>query len=298
VRDSSAILAVQNFCLAYSEVPVVRSVSLTLAPGEIVAVLGRNGMGKTTLLRGIVGLTPVRTGGLKIAGAEMINATPDVMARAGIGYVPAGRGIFGSLSVRENLIMCARNSGEDEYDLAIKFPAIARIAEHVQGVVSRWARPDFLQRASALPVNRSRLASGIERRRSSTQLGNENCWTLERVLTLFPRLAERLSQGGQNLSGGEQQMLAIGRALMTNPRLLLIDEATEGLAPLVARDIWRTVGEICRSGVAAMVVDRDVRQLAKIARRAVVMFKGEIVFDGEPDRLLGDRDLIQRYIGL
>jgi branched-chain amino acid transport system ATP-binding protein len=168
-----------------------------------------------------------------------------VIAHCGIGYVPAGRGIFGSLSVRENLVMCARNAEND-----------ARLA-----------------RAGS-------------------------CWTLDRVLSLFPRLAERIEHGGQNLSGGEQQMLAIGRALMTNPRLLLIDEATEGLAPLVARDIWRTLAEICRSGVAAMIVDRDVRQLANIARRAVVLFKGEIVFDGEPARLLADQALIQRYIGV
>jgi branched-chain amino acid transport system ATP-binding protein len=234
---SGEILGVANFCAAYGKVPVVNAVSLTIEAGEIVALLGRNGMGKTTLLRGIVGLTPVRTGTLAIAGESMIAAEPETIAHAGIGYVPAGRGIFGSLSVRENLIMCERGAKADG-------------------------------------------------------------WTLDRVLTLFPRLAERIGHGGQNLSGGEQQMLAIGRALMTNPRLLLIDEATEGLAPLIARDIWRTLAAICRTGVAAIIVDRDVRQLAKIATRAIVMFKGQIVFDGPPDTLLRNQELIQRYIGL
>jgi branched-chain amino acid transport system ATP-binding protein len=246
VREMSAILAARNFSVAYGEVPVVRAISLALGPGEIVALLGRNGMGKTTLLRGIVGLAPVRQGDLTINGEDMIGAAPETIARAGIGYVPAGRGIFGSLSVRENLVMCARSGGDD----------------------------------------------------GRFEPQGEAGWTLERVLALFPRLAERMAHGGQNLSGGEQQMLAIGRALMTNPRVLLIDEATEGLAPLIARDIWRTLSDICRSGVAAVIVDRDVRQLAKIARRTVVLFKGEIVFDGAPDRLLGDQDLVQRYIGV
>jgi branched-chain amino acid transport system ATP-binding protein len=231
------VLAATNFSVAYSEVPVVRAVSLAIKPGEIVAVLGRNGMGKTTLLRGIIGLAPVRHGGLVIAGLDHAESPPEAVARSGIGYVPAGRGIFGSLSVRENLIMCARNDAEPG-------------------------------------------------------------WTLERVLSLFPRLAARIEYGGHSLSGGEQQMLAIGRALMTNPRLLLIDEATEGLAPLIARDIWRTLAEICQTGVAAIIVDRDVRQLAKIASRAIVLFKGEIVFDGAPDQLLRDQALVQRYIGL
>jgi branched-chain amino acid transport system ATP-binding protein len=234
---SGEVLRVKNFSAAYGEVQVINGLSFAIGAGEIVALLGRNGMGKTTLLRGIIGLTPVRTGALAIAGDSMIAAEPEVIAHAGIGYVPAGRGIFGSLSVRENLIMCERGANADG-------------------------------------------------------------WTLERVLALFPRLAERIGHGGQNLSGGEQQMLAIGRALMTNPRLLLIDEATEGLAPLIARDIWRTLAAICRTGVAAIIVDRDVRQLAKIATRAIVMFKGQVVFDGPPDVLLRDEELVQRYIGL
>jgi branched-chain amino acid transport system ATP-binding protein len=233
------ILQVDGFDAAYGAVPVVRAVSFALAPGEIVALLGRNGMGKTTLLRGILGLVPVRRGMLRLGGTEITRAEPEQVARAGVGYVPADRGIFGSLSVRENLVMCARpgsNAGSS--------------------------------------------------------------WTLDRVLALFPRLAERIKHGGHHLSGGEQQMLSIGRALMTNPRLLLIDEATEGLAPLIARDIWKTLGEVCRSGVTTMIVDRDVRRLARLVDRSIVLFKGEIVFDGTPDVLLGDEALVQRYIGL
>jgi branched-chain amino acid transport system ATP-binding protein len=276
------VLAVRNFSAAYDEVPVVRAVSFAVAPGEIVAVLGRNGMGKTTLLRGILGLAPVRHGRLEVAGLDMIGSTPEMIARAGIGYVPAGRGIFGSLTVCENLIMCARNpqSGPAPSD---GFAHLQHLADHARDVARRWSH-QFNSSAPSEPAPR------LEH--------NDEAWTLERVLTLFPRLAERIAHGGQNLSGGEQQMLAIGRALMTNPRLLLIDEATEGLAPLIARDIWRTLAEICRTGVAAIIVDRDVRQLAGIAGRAIVLFKGQIVFDGRPDVLLKDEGLVQRYIGL
>jgi branched-chain amino acid transport system ATP-binding protein len=245
----SAVLEARNFGVAYGELPVLRAVSFSVAPGEIVALLGRNGMGKTTLLRGIVGLVPVRRGDLLIAGQEMSKAAPETIARRGVGYVPAERGIFGSLSVHENLIMCARNGSPS--------------ADQV-----------------------------------SAQAATRHLWTLESVLQLFPRLAERIGHGGQRLSGGEQQMLAIGRALMTNPRLLIVDEATEGLAPLVARDIWRTLAQICSSGVSAIIVDRDVRRLAEIAGRAIVLFKGEIVFDGPPQTLLRDEALVQRYIGL
>ncbi|MGH6710805.1 MAG: ABC transporter ATP-binding protein [Bradyrhizobium sp.] len=235
----SAVLAVTKFSAAYGEVAVVRDLSFDLHPGEIVALLGRNGMGKSTLLRGIMGLTPVRSGELMVCGRDALAATPEIIARAGVGYVPAERGIFGSLSVRENLLMCARPPAAGAQD-----------------------------------------------------------WSLDRILALFPRIAERINHGGHHLSGGEQQMLAIGRALMTNPRLLLVDEATEGLAPLIARGIWQTMAEICRSGVTVIIVDRDVRALARIVSRVLVMFKGECAFDGTPDRLLGDRDLVQRYIGL
>ncbi|MGZ5836196.1 MAG: ABC transporter ATP-binding protein, partial [Xanthobacteraceae bacterium] len=190
------------------------------------------------LLRGLLGLVPVRRGSAMFAGTELTGLSTEAIARAGIGYVPAGREIFGSLTVRENLLMCARGAN-----------------------------------------------------------GHDG-WTLERVLQLFPRLAERIGHGGRQLSGGEQQMLAIGRALMTNPRLLLIDEATEGLAPLVARDIWRTLAEICASGMSAIIVDRDLKRLARIVGNVAVLFRGEIVFAGTPGALLADDELVRKYIGL
>ena len=235
----TALLQATCFEAGYGEAPVIRSLSFAIGSDEIVALLGRNGMGKTTLMRGLIGLTPLRQGALQFAGDDIAAAAPETIARAGIAYVPAGREIFGALSVRENLVMCARPGA----------------------------------------------AGG-------------NGWTFERVLVLFPRLAERLRHGGHQLSGGEQQMLAIGRALMTNPRLLLIDEATEGLAPLVARDIWRMLSEVCASGVSAIIIDRDLKRLAQIVDRAIVLFKGEIVFDGAPADLLADSALVQNYIGL
>jgi branched-chain amino acid transport system ATP-binding protein len=192
-------------------------------------------MGKTTLLRGIMGLASVRRGTAQFAGANIGVQTTETISRAGIAYVPAGREIFGTLSVRENLIMCARGEGG---------------------------------------------------------------WTFERVMKLFPRLGERINHGGKQLSGGEQQMLAIGRALMTNPRILLIDEATEGLAPLVAREIWRTLSEIGKTGVSAIIVDRDLKRLARIVTTVAVMFRGEIAFKGTPEALLSDDTLVRKYIGL
>jgi len=218
---------------------LLKETSLLIRQGEKVALVGANGMGKTTLLRGLMGLTPVRGGRVSLADREISTLTPEAIARAGIGYVPAGREIFASLSVRENLVMCARQAA-----------------------------------------------------------GGSRAWDLPRVLELFPRLAERLDNGGRQLSGGEQQMLAIGRALMTNPRLLLIDEATEGLAPLVARNIWATLTQICATGVAAIIVDRNLKHLAAIATRAIVLLRGEIAFDGDPASLLADTALVEKYIGL
>jgi branched-chain amino acid transport system ATP-binding protein len=235
----SPLLKADRFSAAYGPAPVVRGISLAINRAEVVALMGRNGMGKTTLLRGLMGLTPVRDGRATLSDREISALSPEAIARAGIGYVPAGREIFGSLSVRENLVMCAREAA-----------------------------------------------------------GGSSDWDLARVLKLFPRLAERLDNGGRQLSGGEQQMLAIGRALMTNPRLLLIDEATEGLAPLVARNIWATLREICTTGVAAVIVDRNLKHLAEIATRAVVLFRGEVAFDGDPASLLADTALVEKYIGL
>jgi branched-chain amino acid transport system ATP-binding protein len=197
--------------------------------GTSVGLLGRNGMGKTTLIRTLMGFVRPTAGRILWNQAEVTGAAPERMARLGIGYVPEGRGIFPNLSVRENLVMTAR--------------------------------------------------AGVDGRRD---------WTFERVLGTFPRLAARLDHGGQQLSGGEQQMLSIGRALMTNPMLLILDEATEGLAPLVVAEIWRVIGEIRRAGIATLVVDRDYRKVCEHSDQLVVLEKGRGVLAGPAERLRDD----------
>ena len=235
----TALLQTERFEAAYGPVPVVRGVSLEVAAGDVVALLGRNGMGKTTLMRGLIGLAPVRRGTVRFAGADIINVPPEAIAHAGIGYVPAGREIFGTLSVRENLLMCARPSSDG---------------------------------ASA--------------------------WTFDKVLALFPRLAERLNNGGQQLSGGEQQMLAIGRALMTNPRLLILDEATEGLAPLIRAEIWRCVEDLKARGQSILIIDKDVTTLTRIADAHYILEKGQIVWSGTSGDLRLRSDIRHRYLGV
>jgi branched-chain amino acid transport system ATP-binding protein len=196
-------------------------------------------MGKTTLIRTLMGY--VRPAGGRIAweGQDVNGWAPERMARLGIGYVPEGRGIFPNLSVRENLLMSAR--------------------------------------------------AGVDGKRE---------WTEARVLATFPRLAERLAHGGGQLSGGEQQMLAIGRALMTNPRLMILDEATEGLAPLIVAEIWRVIGQIRDTGISTLIVDRDYRRVLAHTDRAAVMEKGRIVMAGASDALAGDSDALTRLLGV
>ena len=223
----------------YGASQVLHGVSLAVARGEQVALMGRNGMGKTTLLRAIMGLVADRRGEILLDGRDVRAAAPETIARCGVAIVPEGRGVFGSLDVVENLVMAAR--------------------------------------------------PGRDGRRG---------WTLERIFALFPRLAERRRNGGHQLSGGEQQMLAIGRALMTNPDLILIDEATEGLAPMVAQEIWRTIAVIRREGVATILVDKDFRALSRVADRAVVLSKGEVGFDGTPAALAGEPGLLERHLGV
>jgi branched-chain amino acid transport system ATP-binding protein len=235
----TTLLAVERLEAFYGASQILHGIDLDIARGEQVALLGRNGMGKTTLLRSLMGLMSNCRGHIAFAGCDIINAEPESIARAGVALVPEGRAVFGSLSVVENLIMAAR-SGTD----------------------------------------------GRQR------------WTLQRVFDLFPRLHERRNNGGQQLSGGEQQMLTIGRALMTNPDLILIDEATEGLAPLVARDIWRTLGVIRSEGIATIVVDKDFRNLSKIADRAVLLSKGSVVFNGPPAKLAAQTELLERHLGV
>ena len=223
----------------YGASHVLHGVDLVLNRGEAVGLMGRNGMGKTTLLRSILGLLPPRAGEVKVRGMDMTRAAPHRIARAGIAYVPEGRGIFAGLSVEENLVMAAR-------------PGV----------------------------------------------GGQRDWTFERVLSVFPRLAERLRHGGQQLSGGEQQMLTIGRALMTNPDVLILDEATEGLAPLVAREIWMILRRVRDTGMSAIIVDKNFAAVASVTDRNVVLVKGRVVLEGSAADLKRDPEKLQRHLGI
>jgi branched-chain amino acid transport system ATP-binding protein len=235
----SALLKAERLEAFYGASQVLHGIDLELKRGEQIALIGRNGMGKTTLLRALMGLVENCRGSVAFAGRDIARAAPEAVARAGVAFVPEGRGVFGSLNVVENLVMAAR--------------------------------------------------AGTDGRRT---------WTLERIFELFPRLHERKDNGGLQLSGGEQQMLTIGRALMTNPDLILIDEATEGLAPMVAQDIWRTLEAIKAEGVAAIVVDRDFRSLSRIVDRTVLLSKGAVVFAGTPAELAAQPELLERYLGV
>jgi branched-chain amino acid transport system ATP-binding protein len=235
----SALLQVQRLEAFYGASQILHGIDLEVARGEQVALIGRNGMGKTTLLRSLMGLVQDCRGEVALAGRDILRAAPESIARAGMALVPEGRGVFGSLSVTENLVMAARAG-----------------------------------------------SSGRE------------TWTLSRIFDLFPRLHQRRNNGGHQLSGGEQQMLTVGRALMTKPDIILIDEATEGLAPLVAQDIWRTLGIIRGEGIATIVVDKDFRSLAKIADRTVLLSKGTVVFDGVPSALSAQPELLERHLGV
>ena len=238
------MLAITDLNTYYGDSHILRGVSLALGEGAALGLLGRNGMGKTTLIRTLMGYVRPASGqvlwrGPGTAATAVIGWAPQRMARLGLGYVPEGRGIFPNLSVRENLVMSER--------------------------------------------------AGVDGGRA---------WTLERVLNTFPRLRERLTHGGQQLSGGEQQMLAIGRALLTNPRLLILDEATEGLAPLIVAEIWRVIGEIRRSGISTLIVDRNYRAVLAHTDHAVVLEKGRIVAVGSSAVLAADRDGLQRWLGV
>jgi branched-chain amino acid transport system ATP-binding protein len=235
----TALLATNDLHAFYGSFHVLHGIDLAVRPGETVAVMGRNGMGKTTLLRALMGLVSHRRGRILLNERDVSAAPPEAIARAGVAFVPEGRGIFASLSVVENLIMAARPS------------------------------PD-----------------------------GRTAWTLERIYDLFPRLAERRKNRGHQLSGGEQQMLTIGRALMTNPQLILIDEATEGLAPMVAQSIWKTIETIRAERVATIVVDKDFRALSRLADRMFLMSKGTLVFEGTPAQLAAERGLLERHLGI
>ncbi len=237
--NHTPIIEAQDLHSYYGASHILHGIDFFVRPGEAVGLMGRNGMGKTTLIRTLVGHVEPRRGEVKINGRVMTAAPPHLIAREGIAYVPEGRGIFANLSVRENLIMAAR--------------------------VGKDGRRD---------------------------------WSYERVLETFPRLRERLSLGGQQLSGGEQQMLTIGRALMTNPKLLILDEATEGLAPLIAQEIWRIIRAVRGTGIAAIIVDKNYAAVSAITDRNVVLVKGRIVFEGTGHELREKPELLHQHLGI
>jgi branched-chain amino acid transport system ATP-binding protein len=234
---SESVLAVDGIETCYGLSQVLFGLSLSIAPGEMVTLMGRNGMGKTTTVRSIMGLTPARAGSIRFLGGEIRGLPSYKIAQLGIGLVPEGRQIFPNLSVRENLVATAvmRDGGG---------------------------------------------------------------WTLDRVHELFPRLAERAGSMGNQLSGGEQQMLAIGRALMTNPRLLILDEATEGLAPLIRAEIWRCLARLKESGLAILVIDKNVGALTRVADRHFLIERGRVVWSGLSAELAAAPDVQHRYLGV
>ncbi|WP_310627987.1 ABC transporter ATP-binding protein [Limnohabitans sp.] len=236
--SSEIILQAQDVHAWYDSSHVLHGVSLDIRKGETVGLLGRNGMGKSTLIRSLLGHVHQRDGHIHLFGHDISKTRPHEVARMGVAYVPEGRGVFGNLSVRENLVMAARRGRDDRND-----------------------------------------------------------WTLERVLHTFPRLAERLTNLGSQLSGGEQQMLSIGRALMTHPDLIILDEATEGLAPLIVADIWRVIDEIKASGLAVLIVDRDWHKVLSRSNRALVLQKGLVVLQGDANDMLHNPDL-PNYLGV
>jgi branched-chain amino acid transport system ATP-binding protein len=222
MSSSEAILDGQGLHAWYGSSHVLHGVDIQIQRGQTMGLLGRNGMGKSTLIRTLLGHVAQRDGHIALFGQDVSKAKAYEVARLGVAYVPEGRGVFPNLSVRENLVMAAR--------------------------------------------------AGRDGRRD---------WTLERVLQTFPRLSERLGNLGAQLSGGEQQMLSIGRALMTHPELIILDEATEGLAPLIVNDIWRVIGEIRKSGIATLIVDRDYRRVLAQSDVALVLQKGQVVLGGD-----------------
>lgn len=230
------VLELDQVETCYGQSQVLFGIALTIAPGEMVTLMGRNGMGKTTTVRSIMGLTPARAGTIKFEGAEIRGLPPYRIAQRGIGLVPEGRQIFHNLSVRENL-----------------------------------------------------LATAVTR---------DGGWTLDRVYDLFPRLSERAASMGNQLSGGEQQMLAVGRALMTNPRLLILDEATEGLAPLIRQEIWRCLARLKGSGLAVLVIDKNVGALLRVADRHFLIERGRVAWTGGSAELAAAPDVQHRYLGV
>ena len=236
---ADTLLEVDGIETCYGLSQVLFGLSLSIKPGEMVSLMGRNGMGKTTTIRSIMGLTPARAGTIRFAGAEVRQLPSYRIAKLGVGLVPEGRQIFPNLTVRENLVAAAAD-----------------------------------------------------------RFNSDNPWTLAAIYVMFPRLAERASNMGNQLSGGEQQMLAIGRALMTNPKLLILDEATEGLAPLIREEIWNCLSLLKSSGQSILVVDKNVDHLARICDRHYIIERGKTVWSGTSDELMAAPDLQHKYLGI
>ena len=236
---TDTLIQVQGLNSFYGASHILRNIDFKVNRGETIGLMGRNGMGKSTLLKSIMGIVKPQSGHVHIKGERMNGRDIFEVAQLGIAYVPEGRGIFGNLSVLENLKMAARPGTQGQND-----------------------------------------------------------WTYERVLETFPRLKERLGHGGQQLSGGEQQMLTIGRALMTNPDVLILDEATEGLAPLIAREIWRICSVIKESGISSIIVDKNWKHVTKITDRNVILVKGEVVFEGSSESLQSKPEILTQHLGV
>src|ERR1700723_3656434 len=239
MADAPPLLEVEGLETCYGLSQVLFGLSLSVHSGEMVALMGRNGMGKTTTVRSIMGMTPPRAGAVRFGGRNVRGLAGFRIAHLGIGLVPEGRQIFPNLTVRENLVAASAN-----------------------------------------------------------RLGSSDPWTLEKIHALFPRLAERSNNMGNQLSGGEQQMLAIGRALMTNPRLLILDEATEGLAPLIREEIWNCLSMLKARGQSVLVIDKNVENLARIADRHYIIERGRSVWSGTSGQLIAEPDLQHRYLGI
>ncbi|MCA1431421.1 ABC transporter ATP-binding protein [Bradyrhizobium sp. BRP20] len=236
---ADTLLEVDGIETCYGLSQVLFGLSLSIKPGEMVSLMGRNGMGKTTTIRSIMGLTPARAGTIRFAGAEVRQLPSYRIAKLGVGLVPEGRQIFPNLTVRENLVAAAAD-----------------------------------------------------------RFNSDNPWTLAAIYVMFPRLAERASNMGNQLSGGEQQMLAIGRALITNPKLLILDEATEGLAPLIRQEIWNCLSLLKSRGQSILVVDKNVDHLARICDRHYIIERGKTVWSGTSDELMAAPDLQHKYLGI
>ena len=239
IAEGAPLLELQDVKVSYGGIKALRGISLRVFPGEIVAMIGANGAGKTTTLKTIMGLLPLASGAMKLAGRSLAEDATEKRVADGISLVPEGRAIFPNLTVRENLVAAAA----DRFD-------------------------------------------------------SLNPWTLASIYVLFPRLAERAANMGNQLSGGEQQMLAIGRALMTNPKLLILDEATEGLAPLIREEIWSCLSLLKSRGQSILVVDKNVDHLARICDRHYIIERGKTVWSGSSDELMAEPDLQHKYLGI